>query len=253
MRLLFSTVIALTFSVCLFAIVKMWGQSQVFIDYPHPFLVAEKRPVVFTAPKNNWTLENLTNLANNNLYLNFAVTQDGIGVILRHPIPQVRTKLYAEIKNDTYTADQIKAVLQNRKIIFNVLENPIGGPEYFIEFIEKIGFNITRNFMVQSPFEVPMKFLKEKQPTYLFGTTQPEILRIKALESIWLLEATTFRADLVVHPELYYKHEFFTDKLRSELQRRFRRFIVGPVPSENLDTAKNQWTSKNAFALIVND
>ena len=107
--------------------------------------------------------------------------------------------------------------------------------------------------MVLSPFDVPMKYLKEKQPTYLFGTTQPEILRIKALESIWLIEASTFRADLVVHPELYYNHEFFTDKLRAELQRRFRRFIVGPVAPEQLESAKEQWHSKNAFALIVND
>ena len=253
MRLLLSTIIALTVSLCLFATFKMWGQSQVFIDYQHPFLTTESRPVVFTIPKDNWTLEDLADPSKKNLYLNFGVTQDEITVILRKPIHQVRTKLFADIQADVYTADQIKSALQNKKIIFNVLENPIGGPEFFVEFIEKIGFQEARNFLVLSPFEAPMKYLKERQPAYLYGTTQPEILRIKALESIWLIEASTFRADMVVHPEYYYKREFFTDKLRTELQRRFRPFIVGPIPSENLATAKDLWTSKNAFALIVND
>lgn len=100
MRLFLSTVIALTVSLCLFAIVKMWGQSQIFIDYKHPFLVADIVPVVFTIPKDQWTTEELTTSTKKDLYLNFAVTKDGIAVVLRKPIHQVRTKLFTDIQAD---------------------------------------------------------------------------------------------------------------------------------------------------------
>ena len=253
MRLLVSTVIALIVSFGFFIMVKMWGLSQPFIDYQHPFLDSTTKPVIFHYLKDGWTMDEVNRLQGKNLYLNIGVTQDEVPVITRKFFYQIRTKKFAEVKNDVYTAEQIADFLKEKKIIFNVLENPIAGPEIFIEFIVKAGLQESRNFMVTSPFDVPLKFIKEKQPTYYFGTSQPEILRIKAMENLWLVEAATFRADIVVHPPLYYKHEFFTPILLTELKRRFKRHIIGPVTLSELEKIKDLEPAKTAFAIIVND
>lgn len=253
MRLLVSTIIALVVSFAIFIMVKMWGLSQPFIDYKHPFLDTDKTPVVFHLLKQGWSIEDLEKSKEKNLYLNIGITQDEIPVITRKDLGQVRTKTYALVKNDVYTAEQIAATLKDKKIIFNILENPIAGPEIFIEFIEKVGLLESRNFLVTSPFDVPLKYVKEKQPTFYFGTSQPEILRIKALENLWLVEATTFRADIVIHPPTYYKQVFFTPVLLAELKRRFKRYIVGPANPAEFEQIKDAELLKNAFAIIVND
>ena len=253
MRLLLSTLIALLVSFAIFIIVKMWGLSQPFIDYQHPFLEANATPVIIHALKPGWSLDDPELSKIKNLYLHFGITQDEKAVITRIDLGQVRTKTYAEIQNDVYTAEQIAGALKDKKIIFNILENPIAGADIFIEFIEKIGLQDSRNFLVVSPFEVPLKYLKEKQPTYYFGTSQPEILRIKALENLWLVEAATFRADVVIHPPTYYKRTFFTPILLAELKRRYKRYIIGPISADELNKTKDDELLKNAFAIIVHD
>lgn len=253
MRLLVSTIIAVTVSCAIFIIVKMWGISQPFIDYMHPFLDSSAKPVVFHALKPEWSIEDIEKSHKKFLYLNFGVTQDEIPVIPRKDLGQIRSKMYATIKNDVYTAEQIAVILKDKKIIFNILENPIAGPEIFIDFINKVGFSESRNFLVTSPFEVPLKYIKEKQPTFYFGTSQPEILRIKALENMWLVEAATFRADVVIHAPTYYKQTFFTPVLLTELKRRFKRYIVGPASPAEIEQLKESDLLKNAFGIIVND
>lgn len=253
MRLLVSTFIALVVSFGFFIMVKLWGKSQPFIDYQHPFLETSSKPVLFRNLKDGWTIEEISNPKETSVYLNFGITKDEVGVITRKTFVQIRTKTYAEVSNDVYTADQIAGFLKDKKIIFNILENPIAGPEIFIEFIGKVGLQESRNFLVTSPFDVPLKFIKEKQPTYYFGTSQPEILRIKAMENLWLVEASTFRADIVVHPLYYYKRDFFTPVLLEELKKRYKRHIVGPVTTDDLEKNKDLEPMKSAFAIIVND
>ena len=251
MRFLFSVFIAIFVSLCIFAIVKMWGQSQIFIDYNHPFISTNETPIHFFKPINDWSVDELKKSENLYYYFDFAVTKDEKTVVLRKPIDRVRTKMLSEISTDVYTAEQMKDFLTGKKIIFNFTENPISGPELIIEFIEAIGFSKTRDFLIISPLEVPLKFLKEKMPAYLYGSSQPEILKMKAMESLWLVEASVFRADVIIYPLEFYHRDFFTETLTTELKRRYKKFIVGPMSPEEFAANVDRIEAKKPFGIII--
>lgn len=251
MRLVFATFVAIMVSLCIFATVKMWGQSQIFIDYKHPFIEGVDTPIHFFKPGDGWTVEELAKSGNLNYYFDFAVTQDEITVVLRKPIDRVRTKLYADISADVYSAAQIKNFVTGKKMIFNFTENPIAGPELIIEFIEAIGFSKTRDFLIISPLEIPLKFLKEKMPAYLYGSSQPEILKMKAMESLWLVEASVFRADVVIYPLEFYHRDFFTETLIAELKRRYKKIIIGPMTTDEFAANADRIDAKKPFGVIL--
>ena len=83
----------------------------------------------------------------------------------------------------------------------------------------------------------------------LFGTTQPEILKLKAMESLHLIEAATMRADVLIYPLTYYKKTFYTEALQTELKRRFKKIIVGPVSATEIEEAKKL----NPLGIIVQE
>lgn len=261
MRLVMSIIVSLSVSLILFMIVKMWGKSQIFIDYQHPFYsldTNQKAPLIFLELHKDWTIDSALKKYEefqvDGIWINVAVTSDQKTVVLKKPIEQVRKLTYAEVQNDAYTAAEIKRFLSNRRVILNFLENPISGPELIQDFVKESGLLEKKLFAVLSPYDPPMRFLKEQQPTFIFGTTQPEILRIKALESIYLIEASTFRADLVVHPWDFYGHQsFFSETLVNEMSRRFKRLVVGPIEQpqwEDLQT--NERIRKvNPFIVVI--
>jgi hypothetical protein len=253
MRFLFSVFVALVVSLSTFAIIKMWGQSQIFIDYSHPFVSANQTPVRFYKPQSGWSVDELKKSDHLNYYFDFAVTKDEVTVVLRKPIDRVRAKLFEEISADVYTAEQIKNFVSGKKVIFNFTENPIAGPELIISFIEAIDFSKTRNFLIISPLEIPLKFLKEKMPAYLYGSSQPEILKMKAMESLGLVEASVFRADVVIYPLDFYHRDFFTKTLVAELNRRYKKYIIGPMTTEEFSKNIDRISEKQPFGIILQD
>ena len=260
MRLVLSIFASLIVSAIAFMIVKFWGMSQVFIDYKHPFYTLaeeQKTPLLFLDLYDNWSLETsekkFIELQFQGIYVHVAVTSDQKTVVLKKPIQMVRKFKYSEIQNDVYTAAEVKQFFKGKRVVLNFLENPISGPELIQEFLKESDLIQNNLFAILSPYDPPMRFLKEQQPTFLFGTTQPEILRIKALESIGLAEATTFRADLVVHEWDFYGEPFFSDTLVKEMSKRFKRLVVGPVEQaqwEDLNT-NEKIRSINPFIVVV--
>ena len=126
-------------------------------------------------------------------------------------------------------------------------DNPLQGTTVFVDTMKAIGLDAGTNFLFLSAFDPPSKDLKSMQATYIYGTSEPEILRIKALESIYLIEASTFRADVVVHALTFYKQPFFTETLLTELKRRHKKFIIGPLVEGEMDAA----LALKPFGIIV--
>ena len=85
------------------------------------------------------------------------------------------------------------------------------------------------NFIITSSFEAPLKALKEIAPALVYGSTQPEILKIVAMQSMYLLEATTLRADVIIHPLKIRNQHFFNEEIMTEMTRRHKKIIVGPL------------------------
>lgn len=235
----------------LFLIAKLWGQSQVYPEYRHPMYSVSSGVIEFIKPK----YENLEKDLKEKefLFLDVVVTQDQKLVAPKRAWKQadkpIRYSLVDEIKNDVLVLQDYKDILRQKKIIFNLIENSLAVHENFIYNIEQMGLEKGENFIVTSPYEAPIKALKEKAPAYLYGTTQPEILKILAMGSMYLFEAVNIRADVIIHPLQIRKQTFFTEDLLKEVARRHKRIIVGPiVASEKEEAVKLQ-----PYGLIIEE
>jgi len=240
MRIISVTVAALVASLIIFMTVKFWGQSQSYIDYTNNFYKSDKIPVVFeqaSIDKNKFEEQLKANL---NLYLNVAITLDQKLVLVKtspYLKKEIRNKTLDELNSEVIYLYNYKNELQNKKLIFNITENAIAGHEIFISEIKKLSLDKSENILIMSPYDVMTKSIKEIAPTFVYGTSQSEILRIKAMESLFLIEAATYRADVIVYPLMHFKKKFFTEALQKELHKRFTRIIIGPISQNDFSQA----------------
>ncbi|MCC2678923.1 MAG: hypothetical protein K0R29_1499 [Pseudobdellovibrio sp.] len=245
---------AATLMVCFMAMLttKMWGRSRHFTEYQHAFFSAEaaKLPVIFqdTTGLSRADAEALLN-GNDNLYLEVAFTQDQILVLpLKKFDRAVRYYNLADVKNDVLDVDQLAPFLKkDRKFILKLMENTRAEHEVFVENMQKMGLEKSQNFLVMSDYEAPLKALKELAPAYVYGSTKPEVLKIVAMQSMYLLEAVSFRADALVQPLELRNQEFFNQEILSEMKRRFVKIIVGPVGASEVPRAQQL----NPFGIII--
>lgn len=221
-----------------------------YVDYKHPMFAAQNQPLEFYKPDFAKIDEALK--GDKNLFLDVTITFDQKLVIPRRNWVSTEKPLrlfaYEDVKSDVILVTDIKDLLINRKIIFNLSENAQAIHETFIYTMKLIGFEKGENFIVTSQYEAPIKALKEAAPALLYGTTQPEILRIVAMQSMYLIEAASIRADLIIHPFKIKQHDFFNEELISEFKKRHKRIIVGPVNSEELSQAQKL----QPYAIILN-
>ncbi len=237
MRLFMVIIASFIVSAVFFFTIKFWGLSQRYIDYNHPFYSKVETPLIFQKSNPQNLIDNLN--SEKNLYIDIAITLDQqIVMPLDSKNTKFRAENFAQISQPAALMSDYFNELKNKRVILNLIENPIAGPDILLAELKKMGFEKAENFVFTSPFDAQMKDLKEKAPAYIFATTSPEILRIKSMESVFLLEASVFRSDIVIHPLNFYKQAFFTETLMTDLKRRFKRFIVGPILETEVEAAK---------------
>ena len=252
MKIIVISLVTLFFLFVALLTVKFWGKSQVYANYSHAMLEAgsDLAPLIYIRP----SYENLKEViaGDKNIYLDVTVTFDQKLVIPKRKWlateKPARLFSYDEIKNDVILVTEIKDFLAYRKIIFNPNENAQAIHETFIHDIKLIGLEKGENFIVTSQYESPLKALKEIAPALVYGSTQPEILKIVAMQSLHLLEAVSLRADVIIHPLKIHKHNFFNDEILAEMKKRFKKIIVGPISADDMDQAR----TLKPFAIILN-
>lgn len=248
-------ILVVTIGTCLLLLVgfwtiKFWGQSKLFVDYNHPLLTkTQTEPYLFVLPRP----ENISAaiIANDNLYLSVATTLDEKLVtptkVWSKQEKQIRYQNYEDLKASVLLLENYKDQLRNKIIIFNISENAAAGHEIFIDNLKKLGLDKGENVIITTPFESVAKAIKEISPALLFGTSQPEILKLLAMDSMWLIEATNIRADFLIHPLQIRNQTFFTNSILNEMHRRHKRIIIGPELETNLEVAK----SLSPFGIII--
>ncbi|MFZ3231787.1 MAG: hypothetical protein WA160_16395 [Pseudobdellovibrio sp.] len=253
MRIILITIGSLLISFIIFWTIKFWGRGHSYVDYQHPFYstsVMLDQPVIFIKP----SVLNIENalMTESNLYLDVSSTEDGRLVLKKKEWSSkekpVRYAKYDEIKNDVILISDLKEKLANKKIIFNLVENAQAGHIIFYEEIKKAGLEKGDNFVVTSPYEAMGRSLKDIAPRFLFGSTQPEILKLVAMKSMGLIEAVNLRADVIIFPLMIRNQKFYDDELIQEMNRRHKRILIGPINEKDMKEAK----SLKPFGIIIN-
>lgn len=251
MRVLFVTIGSFFVFAIAFTIVKLWGQSQVFPEYRHLMYSISTQPIEFIKPK----YENLEKDFNEKefLFLDIVVTGDQKLIVPKRAWKQeekpIRYSKLEEIKKDVLVLEDYKDILKKKKFIFNIIENSAAVHENFVHNMKELGLEKGENYIVFSPYEAPIKSLKELAPAYLYGTTQPEILKILAMNSMYLIEAANIRADFIIHPLQIRKQKFFVESLLQEFKRRNKKIIVGPISAAE----KEEAVKLNPYGLVIEE
>jgi hypothetical protein len=235
MRILIVTIGTLfIFSISILTI-KYWGKGQVYSDYKHPMYDVQSLPLEFYKP--NFEQLDAALKSDKNLFLDVAITFDQKLVIPKRKWVSTEKPLrlfsYEDVRNDVIVVADLKKILANKKIIFNLSENAQAIHETFVYTMKLLGFEKGENFIVTSQYEAPVKALKEVAPALIFGSTEPEILKIVAMQSMFLLEAVSIRADIIIHALKIKNHDFFNEEIVAELKKRHKRIIVGPVATSD--------------------
>lgn len=250
MRLFLTTVVTLIICLISFWIIKLWGRSQIYYEYKHALFTPTGKIVEFVHALPANTVQTLTN--NENIYLDVVSTLDQkIVVLTRKWSAQEKPahyQNYSDIKNDVVLLTDYKDLLKNKKIIFNINQNIQAAHDIFFHNMQELGLEKSENFIVTSPNEPPIKALKEIAPAFVYGTTQPEILKIVAMDSMHLIEAANIRADVIIHPLLIKGLPFFKESLLAEFKKRFKKIIIGPIKSE---AEKKEAVKLNPYGLII--
>ncbi len=252
MRILIITAGTAFVCLILFLMLKVWGSSQAYLAYSHPFYNTANKttePVLFEKPRFSEISEVLKN-TKKNIYIDISSTKDGfilIHEVNKYQTSSFRNQYFKDIKDVVLNLADFKNDLKNRKIIFNLTENAIAGDKTLIEEFQKMGLNDQAEILISSPYEVMSKSLKELAPTYIYAASKPEILRLKAMESFYLIETASVRADVIIHPLYFYKKLFFTETFVQEIKRRNKKIIIGPIPQSEYEEA----LKLNPFGIVV--
>ncbi|AGH96535.1 hypothetical protein [Pseudobdellovibrio exovorus] len=239
MRIIVVTILTLLMSFVCFLTVKYWGRSLSYTEYNHPMLQQSAEPIIFSKPSFEHLDQALA--GKENLFLDISVTFDQKLVIPRRQWQSterpIRLFNYDEVKNDVILLSDVTEQLKNKKLVLNIIENAHAVHQVFIHNLEQMGLAKGDNFIVTSPYEAPMKALKEIAPALVFATTQPEILKIVAMQSMHLIEAVSFRADVILQPLKIRQHDFFNEELLAEMKRRKKKILVGPIEPDQIQSA----------------
>lgn len=234
--------------------IREWGYRQTSTEFKHPFL-EQITPWKILQIDNQEDARAALKLDSNIIFmLPLRVTEQGQfflqfndqfeDLLHKKLWPQ---QLYRGPKPYFYSFEQLQVVFPdlvkvedfltefpNSRIIFNIIDSAQNVHENFIRLIKA---RPTKNiFLVQSDTDVILKSIKEREPMWVYGTSYPEINRFLSFESIGVASATQLRSDVYISPLRISNRPVFTAALHSELRRRKKKIILGPVsgPAEYL-------------------
>ncbi len=96
----------------------------------------------------------------------------------------------------------------------------------------------TERILIQSEFNLVLESLKKIQPLMLYGATPSDVMRFKSFQSMGILTAVPFKGDIYFAPLKLKKKETLNPDIKAELQRRYKKIILGPLSnSEDLKAA----------------
>lgn len=86
--------------------------------------------------------------------------------------------------------------------------------------------------LITSETHVIVTSIKKAKPLWLYGTSQSELLRFLVFDSLWILPAMNMFGDVFVAPIKTQTSPSFNEDILTEVRRRNKKVVVGPVQSE---------------------
>lgn len=258
MRLLLTTFVTFLFTLMLYFTIKFWGLGQDYKSYDTPWLTQPSSQKVILRIKEPDEIRKVLELRTsavssadvvfwldvhmsldseffsaNETEILPLLTPEKLGISRYHG-----DKFYFYALNDLRMLNSKIFMLKEyfeqfpeSKFILNIEDNAQNVHLSLIKFLEER--NLQNRVLLQSQIDVIMKSLKSERPTWIFGTSLPEITRLLSFESLGLESAPQIRADAWISPLFFKNRSLLTNRLITELRRRKKYIYLGPLLDES--------------------
>ncbi len=100
--------------------------------------------------------------------------------------------------------------------------------------------NLSQRVLVNSPIDIIIKAIKELKPMWIYGTSISEVTRLKTFSTIMLEPAIGLRGDVFIAPVSYLSRPLADELLVTEMKRRKKIVLLGPLVNESEITPAEQ-------------
>lgn len=236
---------------------RFWGLSLQYQAYEHPFL--KDLPKLGVKVSTMAELDEALKLSSTNLiWLDLRQTKDNRFLVLSDSATEniltfetVGAELFHGNKPSFYDlaflrkffteAPLLEDVINkapNVRFVFNIVDSVLDVDKNMIAFIEK--HKLSNKVMVQSTAHVVITSIKSERPTWIFGSSQTDWVKMMSFASAYILPASQFNGDVLVMPLTLKDRDMLTDELTKEMQRRFKKVFAGPLTDKSqLEKAKS--------------
>lgn len=136
-------------------------------------------------------------------------------------------------------ADFLKA-FPKQKFILNITSNSQDIDRDLLTAVEKTA-DINQRILIQSPVDVVLRSIKKEQPTWVFGASQSDWVKLLSLESIGVIAATGFPGDVFIVPLEMHGRPAFNEEVLKEMRRRHKLILIGPLSTSSEYTAARKF------------
>lgn len=249
MRVLLLSIGSVLLLLIALSLARIWGLSNVYQRFDHPFW-SQPKPVISSQIRIMDDIRTLVRAKPDIVpWLEVRQTSDRQFIVLppapirdllveksfapekwRGPVPS-RYSL-SELRPIFPDAPLLEDVLKqfpDLRFILNVVDNTDHIHEDLIKLLEPL--NPDKRLLIQSDTDVILSAIKEKKPLWLYGSSRSELMRMLSFESIGVLPAASFRADVLIVPLTLHDRPAYNRGILEEMHRRKKDFFIGPLSS----------------------
>jgi hypothetical protein len=206
------------------ASIHFYGLGRKYVPFEHRFL-ASKTPWIVTGWEQSFFLEK-----NPDLILLAQVYRASNGSYLIAPSREKMMKGSEREQEPSPSRPLLSDFLlrfPTQRLVLKIVDNVEDIDLQLDKILSKE--SRTERILVHSDFNLVLESLKKLQPLQLYGSTPADTMRFKSFLSMHILSAVPFKGDVYFVPLQFKKRETINDKIRTELTRRHKKLILGPL------------------------
>ncbi|WP_413559349.1 hypothetical protein [Bdellovibrio sp. HCB209] len=273
MRVLVATIASLMLVGFIILMARIWGLGQTFQEYKTPFFDGQTPYVSVKTHTLAKMAEAIDARPDVIIWADVRISANRIPFILppSRDVEFLNAKMEEQKANPTaqimagsklsnYSWEQINEFYKSTpalkelyekfpktRFILNVVDNVTDADAIVANAIQD--YKPNDRTLIQSDTTLITSAIKSLQPTWLYGTGKPDLMRLMSMDSLWILPSTQFKGDVFVAPFKMMNRPAFNDDVIAEMRRRHKKiFLV----VENEEEFKRAMEIK-ADGLIAND
>lgn len=253
MRIILATLLTLIMTGFLILTARIWGLGQNFAEYQSAYF-AGKTPMIIVKADTLQKIEDTLKLDSQAvIWVDVRIAKGNVPYIL----PPSRDIEFLKAKEEQQKANPTAPIMQGGKLsdypweqinefykttpalrevyekfpqtrfIVNIVDNVADVHTTIVEAIKDL--KPDDRTLVQSDALVILDAVKDMKPTWVYGTSTPDLMRLLSFDSLYILPATQYKGDVFIAPFTIMKRPGFNADIIEEMRRRKKRIYLGPI------------------------